>query len=137
MKPDTYTSQNQNQKSRLFFLEFLIVLFFFLIISTVCIRLFVQARKTSDSAEELARAQTLAASAAEILIAEQGDFSFLQEQYASLFDSGVIHLTADSSEHLTNFHIQIKPKDFSSTSESVYDLSLTLHVPLTRREVLP
>ena len=137
MKPDTYTSQNQNQKSRLFFLEFLIVLFFFLIISTVCIRLFVQARKTSDSAEALARAQTLAASAAEILIAEQEDLSFLQEQYASLFDSGIMHLTADSSERLTHFQIQIKPEDFSGNSESVYDLSLTLHVPITRGEVLP
>ena len=55
--------------SRLFFIEFLIVLFFFLIISTICLKLFVQAHKITVDSENLSRAQNLAASAAELLLA--------------------------------------------------------------------
>ena len=137
MKPNTDSIQNSNQNSRLFFLEFLIVLFFFLIISTVCIRLFFQARKTSDSAEALARSQTLAASAAELLIAGQGNSSFLLEQYEPLLSSGAMKITADPTDTLTHFLIQIKSDDSSADSEVLYELSLDLHTPITREEVLP
>ena len=55
------------RKSRVFFIEFLIVLFFFLIISTVCLRLFVRAHQITEKADALSRAQNLAASVAEVL----------------------------------------------------------------------
>lgn len=55
--------------SRLFFIEFLIVLFFFLITSTICLKLFVQAHQITEHSDDLAHAQTMAASAAELLLA--------------------------------------------------------------------
>lgn len=50
--------------SRLFFIEFLIVLFFFLIVSTVCLRLFARAHMITQRADALSHAQAAAASAA-------------------------------------------------------------------------
>lgn len=81
-----------NSKSRLFFIEFLIVLFFFLIISTVCLKLFVHAHTLTKQSDERAQAQTQVASAAEILTASGGDFSALAEYFpdAELFDGGII-----------------------------------------------
>ena len=137
MKHTAYPSPDSNQKSRLFFLEFLIVLFFFLIISTVCIRLFTHARRISDYAEALAQSQTAAASAAEILIAEQGDMAFLQQQYEPMLSSNVMTITEDSAEGISHFLIQITSADFSADTESLYELSLDLHTPLTRKEVMP
>ncbi len=54
-------------KSRTFFIEFLIVLFFFLIIGTVCLRVFVSAHQVTRDADALAHAQSTAASIAEVL----------------------------------------------------------------------
>ncbi|MCC8065673.1 MAG: hypothetical protein LIO94_01025 [Clostridiales bacterium] len=53
--------------SRLFFVEFLIVLFFFLIIGTVCLRIFAASHKITQNADALAHAQSYAASIAEVL----------------------------------------------------------------------
>lgn len=59
--------------SRLFFIEFMIVLFFFLIVSTVCLRLFARAHVITRNADMLSHAQAAASSvaaAAEDAIAE-------------------------------------------------------------------
>ena len=53
--------------SRLFFIEFLIVIFFFLIISTVCLRLFAAAHLTTRKASALSHAQQMASSIAELV----------------------------------------------------------------------
>ena len=49
---------------RLFFIEFLIVLFFFLIVSTICLRLFTRAHLITRRADELSHAQAVASSTA-------------------------------------------------------------------------
>ena len=59
--------KNARTGSRLFFIEFLIVIFFFLIISTVCLRLFVAARLTSQKASALSHAQQISSSIAELV----------------------------------------------------------------------
>lgn len=56
--------KNTRTGSRLFFIEFLIVLFFFLIVSTVCLRLFSRAHVITQRADDLSHAQTAAASVA-------------------------------------------------------------------------
>ena len=71
--------QHQDRKSRLFFIEFLIVLFFFLIISTVCLRLFAHA---------LSHAQAEAASAAELISASENPAEFLISRYPHAAFSG-------------------------------------------------
>lgn len=60
-------NHNKRTGSRLFFIEFLIVLFFFLVVSTVCLKLFVYAHQTTQTAEALSRGKTVAASMAEVL----------------------------------------------------------------------
>ena len=60
------SSTSNHSGTRLFFIEFLIVLFFFLIISTVCLRLFVQSHSMTKRTEELFQAQEAAASVAEL-----------------------------------------------------------------------
>lgn len=59
--------KNARMGSRLFFIEFLIVIFFFLIISTVCLRLFAAAHLTTRKASALSHAQQMASSIAELV----------------------------------------------------------------------
>lgn len=59
--------RNSRTGSRLFFIEFLIVLFFFLIISTVCLKLFARAHSITQYSEALSHAQTAAASVAAVI----------------------------------------------------------------------
>lgn len=59
--------KNARTGSRLFFIEFLIVIFFFLIISTVCLRLFAAARLTTQKASALSHAQQISSSIAELV----------------------------------------------------------------------
>lgn len=56
--------QNNRAGSRLFFIEFLIVIFFFLMISTVCLKLFARAHMITQEANALSMAQSVAASIA-------------------------------------------------------------------------
>ena len=84
------SSTSNHSGTRLFFIEFLIVLFFFLIISTVCLRLFVQSHSMTKHTEELFQAQEAAASVAELLEAGGDSVSVLLTAYpeAVLDDSG-------------------------------------------------
>ena len=52
--------------SSLFLMELILVLFFFLLTSAVCIRVFAKAYSISRSSLELSHAQSLCASAAEV-----------------------------------------------------------------------
>lgn len=72
---------HKNRTSRLFFIEFLIVLFFFLIVSTLCLRLFIYARQITDKAAALSHAQAEAASVAEIISASDGSMEDLLLHY--------------------------------------------------------
>lgn len=140
--------------SRLFFIEFLIVLFFFLIISTICLKLFVQAHQITADSEKLSRAQILAASAAELLLSgyeadeacsvcqKQADaYSSEQEPTAanSLASNALCIQITDTSDSKTEadpscreYLIHICQTD----GELIYQLPLTVHHPLTQTEVL-
>ena len=74
--------------SRLFFIEFLIVLFFFLIVSAVCLKLFAHAHQITERAEALSRGQAFAASIVEVLEAEAAaEFGDGDSKIAVEFDS--------------------------------------------------
>lgn len=62
-----FMKKNARTGSRLFFIEFLIVIFFFLIISTVCLRLFAAAHLTTRKVSALSHAQQMASSIAELV----------------------------------------------------------------------
>lgn len=59
--------RNDRTGSHLFFIEFIIVLFFFLIVSTVCLRLFARAHGITAHADALSHAQAAAASVAAVV----------------------------------------------------------------------
>lgn len=69
--------KNSRTGSRLFFLEFLIVIFFFLIISTICLKLFASARMLTQNAAALSRAQQISSSIAELFESKISETEFL------------------------------------------------------------
>ena len=151
------SSTSNHSGTRLFFIEFLIVLFFFLIISTVCLRLFVQSHSMTTRTEELFQAQEAAASVAELLEAGGDSVSVLLTAYpeAVLDDSGldpVITICFDQDFHscspkkesysLTVPLIVVNHEESAtisvckSSGEVIYTLDVSFHRPLTREEVL-
>lgn len=177
--------------TRLFFIEFLIVLFFFLIVSTVCLKIFVHAHQITKQAEALSRGQALASSMAEVLEERtERDFSspesdeYITEQMIlslkEIWPEGTvspevflltcnknfepcepeqaayqISVTLESvpffsnpsgsySEDSEKFSYPEFSHDrkadiriTSSKSETIYNLSVFFHIPLTYEEVLP
>ncbi|MCD7954547.1 MAG: hypothetical protein LUG93_02070 [Lachnospiraceae bacterium] len=146
-------------KSRLFFIEFLIVLFFFLIIGTVCLRVFVAAHKVTQNADALAHAQTTAASIAEVLEAGESIEDYFPEavqissadnddqskDYQITWDGDFAVCDADSDSAAYTLTVSLDTEDHTQTvviictdytDETVYELSVTYHLPLTREEVL-
>lgn len=77
--------------SSLFFIEFLIVLFFFLIISTICIRIFAVSHQLTQHTETLSQAQLLASNTAQILEADPDPEGILSSIFPDLFVSSPDH----------------------------------------------
>ena len=145
--------------SRLFFIEFLIVLFFFLIVSAVCLKLFAHAHQITERAEALSRGQAFAASIVEVLEAEAGDgteedlYCVLQKiwlegnmetdrfvlSYDRTFEicepenayyTAVVSVKTESESPAVTIRIT------DPANEVLYELSVQLHLPLTYKEVL-
>lgn len=155
--------KNQNAgKSRLFFIEFLIVLFFFLIVSTICLRLFAKAHQITQNANALAHAQSAAASVAEVLSDGRGT----AEEVATYFPDAVVNTDASMDSDAYTLTIPYD-RDFIPCSSGqqpcytltaavillgnektanitvhdarqneIYSLSVSFHTPITREEAL-
>lgn len=151
------SSTSNHSGTRLFFIEFLIVLFFFLIISTACLRLFVQSHSMTTHTEELFQAQAMAASVAELLEAGGDSVQVLLAAYpeAVLNDSGsdpVITVYFDRNFHscgqknesyslivpliVDNHEESATLSICKSSGEVIYTLDVSFHRPLTRGEVV-
>lgn len=145
--------QNSRTGSRLFFIEFLIVLFFFFIISTVCLRLFARAHTVTQHSEALSHAQTTAASVAAVL--ESGHVQ--PEDAAAFFDGASVSgdgffitydgefqpCAADRARYALNVSIKTDGQELSaaitvenSDHSLLYELPVSLHLPLAREEAL-
>ena len=137
----------------LFFIEFIIALFFFLIVSTICVRVFVHAHLTTRDAEALSYAQTLASSIAETLEESGADKQALLHAFPQMREENscfllsydkdfqtcrpekafyTVTLQPQSDGHLTSADISVT----DSRGLSVYELSVQFYRPLTREEVL-
>ncbi|MCD8346803.1 MAG: hypothetical protein LUD16_02405 [Lachnospiraceae bacterium] len=177
-----------SDRSRLFFIEFLIVLFFFLIIGTVCLRVFAAAHRVTQDADALAHAQSTAASIAEVLeageeiedyfpevrlisedsISEDLDSEkliskdldsegFISEEtngiskiidgqtnlYEITYDSDFQACDADDAFYTLNLTLTTEDHNqtaqiaiFDRTGDTLYELSVVYHLPLTREEAL-
>lgn len=146
-------NRNSRTGSRLFFIEFLIVLFFFLIISTVCLRLFTKAHMITRRANALSGAQTTAASIAAVI--ESGDGS--AETVSSYFPEAIVDKELLTLYFDKNFQtIESRDGAFYTMTVSLnpgrektglisvsdreqntlYELSVSSHRPMTREEAL-
>ncbi len=122
--------RNNRTGSHLFFIEFIIVLFFFLIVSTVCLRLFARAHGITQQADALSHAQAAAASVAavveDILADETDNMITLQSAAECLPGAALATLPENSSgqEGLSIFY----DKDFQpcTADEARYLLTATL-----------
>ncbi|MCD8011917.1 MAG: hypothetical protein LUG99_01830 [Lachnospiraceae bacterium] len=147
-------------KSRLFFIEFLIVLFFFLIIGTVCLRVFAAAHKITRNADALAHAQTTSASIAEVLEAGESFEDYFPEAvltsetsndqkpiyeklYEISYDSDLTVCESEAAYYTLT--VSLSEENHSQTAnisftdqagESLYDLTVMIRLPLTREEAL-
>lgn len=143
--------KQRNNHSRLFFIEFLIVLFFFLIVSTVCLRLFAHAHRITDRADALSHAQTIASSIAETLLASSGSTEVRNDLFPEIQPGADPHtflLHYDSSfepcseQDATYTAAVVQDDQIAITVEDcrrqelLYRLTFSLHEPLTRGEVL-
>lgn len=152
--------RNNRTGPRLFFIEFLIVLFFFLIISTVCLRLFAHAHMITQRADALSHAQTSAASVAaaveSIVNSTDGNINILEAAApllsgADLISDGLMipydrdfqpcavqdayyMLTASVDTSDQKVFLNISVDDYYH--ESIYELSAAFYSPLTRKEAL-
>ena len=138
--------KNSGKGSRLFLIEFLIVLFFFLIISTVCLQLFVKAHLITRRSEALSHAQAAAASVAALI--ESGNDT--PEKAASYFPEASIAYSSDfrtctpekaayTLKVLMTENGQEVLSDITVTEKDhsvLYELSVSFHRPFTRKEAL-
>ncbi|MCD8074484.1 MAG: hypothetical protein LUF27_05520 [Lachnospiraceae bacterium] len=155
-----------SDKSRLFFIEFLIVLFFFLIIGTVCLRVFATAHSATQDADALAHAQSTAASIAEILEAGESIEEYFPEAILISEESNpgdeeteegsirkaVYEITWDSDfqacdtdDAFYTLNLELTTENHNQTAritvidragDTLYELSAAFHLPLTREEAL-
>ena len=137
----------------LFFIEFIISLFFFLIVSTICIRVFVHAHLTTLDAEALSCAQMTASSIAEAIEESGGDEQALTALFPQMRkedgcfllsydrnfdpcepDKAFCTLTVQTEQEGQMSRTSISVTD--SRERQIYELSVRFCRPLTREEVL-
>lgn len=146
-------NKNSRTGSRLFFIEFLIVLFFFLIISTVCLRLFARAHMITRRANALSGAQTTAASVAAVIGGSDGSAEAVSsyfpeamvdgEQLTLFFDRNFQAIGSPDDAYYT-MTVTLEPGrekngliSVSDQEQSIlYQLSVSSHQPVTREEAL-
>ncbi len=132
-------------RSSLFLIEFIIVLFFFMLVCTVCLRLFSLAELTSRESKNLSIAQNLAQSFAEALKGSDGspeemalllpELTFSKGEYLSWYDSGWQPCSQEEAVYSLEAPIEISHslKTASLTirdlkqEEDLFQLSLTFY----------
>lgn len=122
-------------------MEFIIVLLFFSLASTICVRLFVKSATLSRDTVDLTYAVTQAQNLAEGFLASDGDPVQMLENFPQLVAAGDSCLLLAENEYISiiNFsagenglilgNIAIYPKD---SSESIYTLQVQRYVPERR-----
>lgn len=128
----------KHSKSGLFLMELIIVLLFFSLASTICIRLFVKSHALSQETVDLTNAVTLAQNLAENFIASDGDPNVMQENFPKLTaaEENILLLIENgycsqirfslNENGLRQGDIEIYPKD---KTERIYSLQVLRYVP--------
>ena len=145
--------KNSGKGFRLFFIEFLIVLFFFLIIITVCLKVFAKAHMITQRSEALSHAQTASSSVAALIgsgydtpekaAAYFPESSVESDGFSVTYDSDFNTCTSEKAAYTLrvlmteNGHEVISDITVTGQDQSVlYELSVCFHRPFTRKEAL-
>ena len=142
---------NSRSGSRLFLIEFLIVLFFFLIVSSVCVRLYVSAFGITREAEALSQAQAVAASIAGLAQQEDGslstiaasaDDSYIEEDQLFLYyDSDFTPCPKDAGDLYYTGRVEILPDHIchicfsDKNGNCLYELSSVYYQAATKEDL--
>ena len=136
--------------SSLFLMELILVLFFFLLTSAVCIRVFAKAYFISRSSLELSHAQSLCASAAEVFsgtdgspeaflekfpdgrIAGQGFQRFFDKDFLSCEEAEAVYTLIVEQQEKTSDTRSAVIRFFRETE--IYSLTVRHHIPQTFRK---
>ena len=139
--------------ANLFFIEFIITLFFFLIVSTICIRVFVHSHIVTQNAEALSYAQTISSSIAEVIEGSEDPvkdlpvfFPEIQNENDSFFLTYDKNFQlCDAADAFYSVVVAFTQEDQAKKAEIsmidrrqnvIYELSVHFHKPLSREEAL-
>ena len=136
--------------SSLFLMELILVLFFFLLTSAVCIQVFAKAYSISHSSLEFSHAQSLCASAAEVFsgtdgspeaflekfpdgkITVQGFQRFFDKDFGSCEEAKAVYTLIVEQQTKTNDTRNAVIRFLSETE--IYSLTVRHHIPQTVRK---
>lgn len=128
----------KHSKSGLFLMEFIIVLLFFSLASTICIRLFVKSSTLSNDTVDLTYAVTQAQNLAEGFLASNGDPAQMEALFPGMqaTKDNVLQLTEDSYTSTITFSTGengLMQGDIAvyltGSSDSIYSLQVQRYVP--------
>ena len=141
-------------KSSLFLIEFMIVLFFFLLVTAICIQVFVRAYFFSRESENLSHAQTIVQSFAEALKGSDGSIDSMQElmpelslnvgNYEAWYDSqwepcpekeAAFLLSADMNVIATEKRADLSIQQLYN-GEYLFEIQLHFHTPVSKEVIL-
>ena len=135
-------SAKKGTRSSLLLIELIITLFFFLLISMVCMQIFAKTYSITRSSRELNQAQTLTSGAAEVLEYAGSSFDHWQNFFPEIeSDHNTFRLyydqnftLCDSKEALYTLDIEFFPGEtgsitFSKGDELIYSLQVRYHIP--------
>lgn len=152
------SKQERGSRSSLFLIELIIVLFFFLLVASVCIQVFARAYTTSQSSRELSHAQNQCAGVAEVFGGTDGTIEELLIYFPEgkpstdgmelFYDKAFSPCTAEDAVYTLSVKAPLISKDapnmrrasltFLRGEQSIYTLSVRCHVPLTaQKEAAP
>lgn len=122
-------------------MELIIVLLFFSLASTICIRLFVKSHSLSRETVDLTNAVTLAQNLAENFIASDGDPDVMQQNFPKLTAAGDNILLLAEEEYISMITFSVTEEGLKqgnidiyskNNDESIYTLQVQRYVPERR-----
>lgn len=87
--------ENKRSKSVLFLMELILIIFFFSICSSICLKVFASAKTVSDYSDNLNNASVLAQDGAECYKAYNGDLSKVAKELGGEIDNGNVVVKGD------------------------------------------
>lgn len=87
--------ENKRSKSVLFLMELILIIFFFSICSSICLKVFASAKTMSDYSDNLNNACVLAQDGAECYKAYNGDLSKVAEELGGKIDDDTVVVKGD------------------------------------------